>query len=302
MLHSVAGGRVDAARFARDASVYQLNARLALRFEAAGRLTRLRADIQEPPWKVVRAFRQKGGGALVHLHNVSGGILAGDCLSLHIEVGAGASAQVTSTGATRLYRHGSSAVPSEQRTVITVGEGGLLEYLPDMLIPFSGSRHVQRTNVRLADRASLFWWEVLAPGRQAMGEVFAFDSLRLETRVRSADRPLVLESFLLEPRRRSMESAARMGSYLHTATFYAIQIGRPAAELRDLESKLNEIAREISRPGAMIWGASALASDGVVVRGLAATARDIPATLARFWNLARRFLTGEYAVPPRKMK
>jgi urease accessory protein len=262
----------------------------------------LRTDIQEPPWKVIRAFHQKGGGALVHLHNVSGGILAGDCLSLNVDVAAGARAQVTTTGATRLYRHGSSATPSEQRTVITVGEGGLLEYLPDMLIPFSGSHHTQRTSVTLADRASLFLWEVLAPGRQAMGELFAFDSLRLETSLRSAARPLVLESFLLEPRRRPLESSARMGSYLHTATFYAIQIGRPAADLRDLESKLNEIAREISRSGDMIWGASALASDGVVVRGLAATARDVPATLARFWSLARRFLTGEYAIPPRKMK
>ena len=42
------------------------------------------------------------------------------------------------------------------------------EYLPDALIPFAGSRHSQSTTVSLGDRATFFWWELLAPGRQAM--------------------------------------------------------------------------------------------------------------------------------------
>ena len=36
----------------------------------------------------IRAFPQANGGALVHLHNVSGGVLAGDRLLLQIAVGA----------------------------------------------------------------------------------------------------------------------------------------------------------------------------------------------------------------------
>jgi urease accessory protein UreH len=99
-----------------------------------------------------------------------------------------------------------------------------------------------------------------------------------------------------------MHSQSRLGGYLYTASFCAIQIGRSAADLRALEAKLNEVAHELSRPGSIIWGASALASDGVMVRGLSATARELPATLVRFWSMARRFLTGEDAVPPRKMK
>ena len=90
MLQSAAGTRVDAAQFPRDAPVHQLNAHLALRFEASDGGTQLRVDTQEPPWKVVRAFKQAGGGALVHLHNLSGGVLAGDCLSLQVDVGADA--------------------------------------------------------------------------------------------------------------------------------------------------------------------------------------------------------------------
>lgn len=260
----------------------------------------MRVGAQEAPWKVVRAFPQERG-TLVHLHNVSGGVVAGDALALNIEVGAKASAQVTSTGATRLYRHRDGALHSEQRTTISVGEDGLLEYLPDALIPFAGSRHFQRTHVQLGRGATFFWWEVVAPGRQAMGESFAFDSLHIETSVRSS-RPLLLENFLLEPRAKALDSTARLGPHLHTANFYAFRVGRSAADLRELESKLSEIASEVSRPGGNIWGASALASDGVVVRGLSATSRDLGATLARFWTTARLHLTGEVAVPPRKLK
>jgi len=251
---------------------------------------------------VIRAFPQANGSAMLHLHNVSGGVLAGDRLWLDIAVGPGAMAQVTSTGATRIYRHRTEAPDSEQHIAISVAENGLLEYLPDALIPFAGARHQQRTSVSLADHATFFWWEVIAPGRQAMDEVFRFESLRVETQVRSNTRPLILENVRLQPFIDSAQSIARMGPYTHSASFYAFQVGRPAADLRELESRLSETAREASSPGVTIWGASALASDGVIVRGLSATARDLPATLARFWKTARLFLTGEEAVPPRKMK
>lgn len=85
---------------------------------------------QDPPWKVVRAFNLPGNTRLAHLHNVSGGILAGDRLALSVEVEPGAAAQITTTGATRLYRHRAGAADSEQNTVLSVGEGALLEYLP----------------------------------------------------------------------------------------------------------------------------------------------------------------------------
>jgi urease accessory protein UreH len=138
-----------------------------LRFEKG----QMRVERQDPPWKVVRAFLQEGGTVLVHLHNVSGGVLAGDQLALGIEISAGASAQITTTGATRLYRHRAGSPDSRQCTDIAIGEGALLEYLPDPIIPYAGSRHRQRTVIRLAAGAALFWWEVLTPGRQAGGEV-----------------------------------------------------------------------------------------------------------------------------------
>ena len=107
MLYAVAGTGVDAPRLARDPAVHQLTARLALRFRSAGGShPQCTWEQQQPPWKVVRAFPGDAGRSLVHLHNVSGGVLSGDHLSLDIHAGPGSVVQVTTTGATRgFYRH-----------------------------------------------------------------------------------------------------------------------------------------------------------------------------------------------------
>lgn len=257
------------------------------------------ADAQEPPWKVVRAFAQARGGTLVHLHNVSGGVLAGDRLSLDVAAGPRTAVQITSTGATRLYRHKEGALDSEQHVTIAIGPEALLEYLPDPVIPFAGSRHFQSTAFTLDAGASLFWWEVQAPGRLAAGERFAYDRLRVKSSIRASGRLILQEDFLLDPKTKPMASIARMGEYTHLASFYACQQGRSPAIWRELENRLNEVA--IRETSTAVWGASALVSDGVVVRGLSVGGRDISAALLKFWRIARQTLTGEDPVQPRKV-
>ena len=192
----------------------------------------MHVEQQQPPWKVVRAFPGDAGRSLVHLHNVSGGVLSGDHLSLDIHAGPGSVVQVTTTGATRLYRHREGAAESEQHVKIHVAEGALLEYLPDVLLPFAGSRHRQCTSISLADRATFLCWEVLAPGRQAMGETFAFDSLCIQTELHSPSRPLLIENLVLEPAQRSLRSTARLGPYTHLANYNASSVGMPTSTWR----------------------------------------------------------------------
>ena len=244
----------------------------------------------------MRAF-----GSLVHLNNVSGGVLAGDRLALDVEVQAGAVAQITTTGATRLYRNRSGAADSEQRASFSVGDAALLEYLPDPVIPYAGSRHVQRTEIRLGRGSTLFWWEVLAPGRLAAGERFAFERLRVQTEVYAGVLPVLREDYLLEPRQKDLSATARMFEYSHTASLCAVQEGRLPAFWRTLEDRLNEIARGRTRDGQAVWGASMLASDGVIVRGMSKSACFIQETLIEFWRTARLAVTGMDALPPRKI-
>src|SRR5258706_2253463 len=135
--------------FNRAESTPRVHGRLCLRFEARGdrNQTILAASEQQLPLRIVRAFQLDDGGALVHLHNLSGGVLGGDHLDVTVEVGPRAVAQATSTGATRIYRSRKNAEPAEQRLQIRVEDDGLVEYLPDQLIPFVGSCYRQETRI-----------------------------------------------------------------------------------------------------------------------------------------------------------
>jgi urease accessory protein len=256
---------------------------------------------QHPPLQIIRAFPLEGGGALVHLHNLSGGVLGGDCLEYKLQVGPWAWAQVTSTGATRIYRTRDTVPDAVQVTEIQVAENALLEYVPDPIIPFSGSRYRQRTQIGLDNGAGLFWWEMVAPGREARGEVFQYDLFETKLDISAAGIPLAIERYRLEPRSRPVSSLARQGPYLYWGTFYICRTGGEGRRWLLLEQQLGEIAARLTRPPEVLWGVTTLPAHGVVVRALSQRGRDIASGLLVFWNAAKMAIYGQQAVLPRKI-
>jgi urease accessory protein len=256
---------------------------------------------QRPPLKVIRAFAQPDGGTLVHLHNISGGVLGGDQLQIEVDVGPHASVQLTSTSATRLYRSRPGTPAAQQWTKAHVQTGGLLEYLPDPLIPFAGARYHQHTEIFLEDDAGLCWWETLAPGRVASGECFAYEQIRMGVEIKTASRPLLRESFSLEPQRRAPTAATALAGYHYMGNFYLCRVGKPAPYWLHLEKELSQLALQLSHPGECIWGVSTLAAHGLVIRALSQQGRDIAAGLFSFWKLARPALFQKEAIAPRKI-
>ncbi|HEX7734951.1 MAG TPA: urease accessory protein UreD [Ktedonobacteraceae bacterium] len=275
--------------------------RLYFTYEPERQVTILRASEQEPPLRVVRAFPRVDGSALLHLHNLSGGVLGGDQLALDIELGPGARAQLTTTSATRVYRCRDASPPARQTCRVRVGAGGVLEYLPDQLIPFAGSRYQQSTRIELAQDAGLFWWETIAPGRLARGECFAYDLLQSDLTILAAGCPVACECFKLESGHASMASVARLGAFRYHTSFFICRVGLPAASWLQLEQSLGELAQQQSRPGEIVWGVSALVAHGLLVRAASTRGYDIAPGLLAFWKAAKRALYDEDAVSPRKV-
>jgi len=276
-------------------------ARLELEFEcdrAAGH-TILAASRQQAPLKVVRAFALEDGSALVHLHNVSGGVLAGDRLELRTRIGAEASAQLTTTGATRIYRAAGQAPDAIQQNHIRVEENGLLEYVPDPIIPYAGARFRQQTSIHLAQGAGLFWWEIVAPGREARGEVFAYERLQLAIDIRTPSRLIACERVRLEPRATDLSSLSRLGDYRYWASFYMCHVGANPKSWLTVEQKLREIASRLT--GDARWSISTLPADGLAVRCLAREGRSAIQGLREIWNAAKLLLYGREAILPRKV-
>jgi urease accessory protein len=274
---------------------------LWLRFEDQCGETVLRLKQQQPPWRVIRAFPNGAGETLAHLHNVSGGVLDNDDLRLQVEVGPDARAQLTTTGATRIYRSRSANAISRQQTDITVRERGLLEYLPDPLIPYAQSRFEQSATIELLEEATLFWWETIAPGREACGELFEYHALRSSLDLRVGGKRVALERFAIEPKLRNPASPARLGRFRYFCALYACQAGRAQPSWRQLESELGDLSDELSRPGDVLWGVSTLADCGLVIRGVAMKGRELTQGLPAFWRAAKWFLCGRAAAMPRKI-
>ncbi|MGB7848028.1 MAG: urease accessory protein UreD [Candidatus Acidiferrum sp.] len=263
--------------------------------------TFLAASFQEPPLKVVRAFTLEDGTALAHLHNVSGGLLGGDQLALRINLACRTNVQLTTTGATRIYRHRAEFSPATQCNDAVVGEGALLEYLPDAIIPFAGAHFLQHTSIDLADGAGMFWWEILAPGREARGERFEYKQFEMRTRVTALGRKIAAENICLRPDTRDVSSLARLGPYRYTATFYICRVGPDASAWRASEDRLREVTIRLTRPGETLWGVSFLVAHGLVVRCLALNGRDVLSGLHAVWREAKFHLYGRDAIPPRKV-
>jgi urease accessory protein len=274
--------------------------RLELKFRLDQGFTRMLVPVQTPPWRAIRAFHNPLRQAVVHLHNVSGGILSADSLELSIEAGLDTRVQVTSVGATRIYRHRPGRSLACLSTSIRVAQGAMLEYLPDSIIPFSGSRLRQSTSIRLGQNAGFIGWEMIAAGRVAGGEEFAFDFFHSEFSLCSDARPLALERYTLEPSARDPRSAARWGRFRYTAALYVCHTGVARPGWTELESRLNKLAFLRTSDTAR-WGVSTLVESGLVVRGLAREAHQITTGLHEFWDHSKQELWGEHALPPRKI-
>jgi urease accessory protein len=281
----------------------RLRATLALDFSYDPALCRtiLSSSAQEPPLRVVRAFENPDSSALAHLHNVSGGLLGGDQLKLCVNVGPQASAQLTTTGATRIYRPRASALPATQANDIHVGSGALLEYVPDPIIPFAGARFAQRTTIRLEENAGLFWWEILAPGREARGELFEYERVEMRADIFSRGRLIFAENARLEPRSRDLSSLARLGPCRYWATFFICRAGLDSRAWLAEEAHLREAATALNRPGEVLWSISTLVADGLIIRGIALRGRDLATGLHHLWNASKLRLYGRDAIPPRKL-
>src|SRR6185369_3777298 len=95
-----------------------------------------------------------------------GGIAGGDELRLQARTAAGASALLTTPGATKWYR---SAGPRATQS-ITFDVRGQLEWLPQETIVFDGALAETEIEADLAAAAGLIGWDIVCLGRTGSGE------------------------------------------------------------------------------------------------------------------------------------
>jgi urease accessory protein len=145
------------------------------------------------------------GRLVLSIVNPTAGFFDGDLLDSNVHVAAGAKLVLSTPSASRVYRARSGkAAASHQK--FRVEENASLEWIPEPFIPHAGARYAQRTEIVLHPAASLLFFDWIAPGRVAMGEVFAYQELRWELDLILGETLVARERHSLRPDDHSLEA------------------------------------------------------------------------------------------------
>lgn len=191
------------------------------------------------------------GTLVVNLANPTAGWFSGDRVVSRVEVEPGGRLLLTAPSASRAHCMPSGEAYLEQRFVVR--SSGFLEVLPEVFIPQKGACFRQCTHIELEPGATLLFWESLAPGRVASGEVFAFASLEWQTDVVLDGREILRERYTLRPDDLSISA---LSSYYDAAYYGTVVVVGP------------EVC-ELPAEDGFIAGMSSLVGGGTVAKLLA---------------------------------
>jgi len=138
------------------------------------------------------------GALVVQLANPTAGFFDGDRLDLQATAGEGTHVVLSTPGASRVHT-ARSENPAVCEQSLVVESGAFIEWIPEPFIPQAGARYEQRTSIDLATDASLLFFEWIAPGRVARGEIFAYESLRWELDLHVGGKFVARERYELKP-------------------------------------------------------------------------------------------------------
>lgn len=255
--------------------------------DAAG-LTVLRRRRHRFPLRMtapLRLDRERRDMAFVYVQNPTGAVFEGDRLDVSVVVDDGACVHLTVPSATKVHRM--EVGEATQDTLLVLGPGAFVESVPEPIIPQAGSRYRQHTEARLGAGARLVLCESVAPGREAMGERFAYDRLELGTRIRDDTGDLLVDVLEIEPGGWAPSRRGLVGRRPFAGTIHAVAPDGDADALAvHLDAALAADERAFAAAGVLPGGVGAFA------RVLARDAPTLRRAMRAGWAAARQILLG----------
>lgn len=272
---------------------------LELGFERRGPRTELVHHYQKAPLQIMRPLyydEARPDIPYTYLLTTGGGVLHGDRQRTDLRFGPGTASHTTTQAHTKLYRMEQGYATA--LVVLDVAAEAYVEYLPDPVIPFAGSRFHQRTAVTLDPTATLVLGETLYAGRLSRGERHAYDVFSSDLEITRLDgRPLVVDRVRLVPGDGRVVGPAVLAEHDIVATLYAVT---PLAPATDLADRLHE-ALAAGADGDVRCGVSTLPDgSGAWLRLLGDDTVAVAAALRLAWGTVRELLLGVPAPVIRK--
>ncbi|MFI5610362.1 urease accessory protein UreD [Amycolatopsis sp. NPDC051903] len=219
--------------------------------------------------------------AFVYLQQQGDGLVQGDRYRVEVNCAAESAVHLTTQAPTKIF----AAIDNYATQLVNlhVGPGAVLEYLPDPVVPFRGSRLFQRTCVTVADDATVILGEVLLPGRVARGETHVYDLFWSELEIRdSAGTVLVADTLRLRPGTLDPRSPGVLGGFDVLASLYVVSRRAKPSDLVDL------LRSGLAKAPDVLCGVTELPEGrGASVRILGATSAAVQAAVRHAWERVR---------------
>jgi urease accessory protein len=266
---------------------------LDLRFEQRFGRTSLAQCRFKLPLQALTPLELEDGTAYLMLLNPTGGLVGGDFLSTRIIQGVATRVCLTTPSATRVYRTRDQL--AVQETVIQVGEGSLLEYLPDHVIPYRDSKFRQSLRVEIGRGSRGIFWDALAAGRVACGEQWNFDEVDSQTEIFLCGRAVFLNRTRIRPSDLNPKRLGFAGDFHYLATLVIV------ADAFDAWSEtVAAMEAELGNMPQVYGGGSVLGRGGCVVKLLARSASDLVCAQMALRGRAHQIVFGSPAIDLRK--
>ncbi|WP_139492027.1 urease accessory protein UreD [Brevibacillus dissolubilis] len=248
----------------------------------------------QAPMKTAKPFVGPDGELILYLMDSSPGLFNGDKQEITCTLEAGAELYLTNQSSCKLHPSVEVEAGSRQVSTFYVGEGAFLEYRPEPLVPYQGSRHEGETVVHLATGGQAVVSEIITPGRVGHGEVWAYERMMSRLSVYWDGELAVWDSLLLEPK--SWEtSLGLLGEYTHVATLWVLSEQVSGEHLRLLQEFLAPC-----KEGDVYAGVSRLSKNGLVVRLLGRSVWQLEKVMQECWEMVSVEMRGKGALKVRK--
>ncbi|MFI5612130.1 urease accessory protein UreD [Amycolatopsis sp. NPDC051903] len=253
--------------------------------------------VQRAPLHVYRPIHLdpgRPGLAFVFLQQQGAGLVQGDRYRVGVTRAPGAAVHLTTQAATKIFSARDNF--ASQLVNLCVGAGAVLEYVPDPVVPFRGSRLFQPTCVTADPEATVVLGEVLLPGRVAHDEEHVYDLFWSELQVGDpTGAALFADTLRLRPDTGDPRSAGVLGGFDVVGSL-SVLCGEPRP------SEVVGLLREVpaSCPAVLAGVTELPAARGVAVRLLGHPSRAVTGALHLAWDRVRSAVLGVPAPDLRK--
>ncbi len=268
-------------------------AKLDLGFKQSAAKTVLASRSQSGPLTVQRPFYPEGDVCHLYLLHPPGGVVGGDELQINVKLEKAANVLITTPGATKFYRSGSSDLKGQlarQHQTLTIKKGCSLEWFPQENIFFDNTHTQLVTQIALEEDAKFMGWEINCYGRPASNELFKTGKVLTRLELYRNGLPLILDGLTVSDATFSnaLKSHASLNNYPCFGTFLATQA------TQELLDQARQTIGDCQLPIGLT-----LIDDMLIARCLGLYAEQVSAALKQVWMVLRPDVLGRDACHPR---